>query len=59
MTSRAGLAVNSMAIGWLSRQRTVMAPAKSPGRAGTVQNNNGADAVFSLRLQGLTADSAL
>lgn len=59
MTSQAGSLLSSVAIGWLSQQRTVMAPAKSPGKAGTVQNNNRADAVFSLRLQGLTADSAL
>lgn len=30
-----------------------MAPAKSPGRAVTVQNNNRANAVFSLCLRGL------
>lgn len=33
-----------------------MAPAKSLGRAVTVQNNNRAGAVFSLRLRRLTAD---
>lgn len=59
MTSQAGSLVSGVAIGWLSQQRAVVAPAKSPGTAGTAQNNNRADAVFSLRLQGLTADSAL
>lgn len=59
MTSVAGSLVSSVAIGCLSQQRMVMAPAKSPGRAVTVQNNNRADAVFSLCLRGLTADFAL
>lgn len=59
VTSVAGSLVSSVAIGCLSQQRRVMAPAKSPGRAVTVQNNNRADAVFSLRLRGLTADFAL
>lgn len=59
MTSVAGSLASSVAIGCLSQQQRVMAPAKSPGRAVTVQNNNRANAVFSLRLWGLTADSAL
>lgn len=53
VTSVAGSLVSSVAIGCLSQRRRVMAPAKSPGRAVTVQNNNRADAVFSLRLGGL------
>lgn len=59
MTSVAGSLVSGVAIGCLSQQRMVMAPAKSPGRAVTVQNNNRPDAVFSLCLRGLTADFAL
>lgn len=59
VTSVARSLVNCVAIGCLSQPRRFMAPAKSPGRAVTVQNNNRADAVFSLRLWGLTADSAL
>lgn len=59
MTSVAGSLVSSVAIGCLLQPPRFMAPAKSPGRAVTVQNNNRADAVFSLRLRGLTADSAL
>lgn len=53
VTSVASSSVRRLAIGCLSQQRRFMAPAKSPGRAVTVQNNNRADSVFSLRLRGL------